>query len=154
MKRRGHLLLAALGLLAAAALALWIVLPVLRVDVAERAALSQLGKPYVFGADGPESFDCSGLMKYAYARAGVRLAHHAKTVANDDRYRTVSEPSELRRGDLVFFDTLAGGSRFDHVGLWLGGGRFVHASSARAEVVVSEFDEKWRKRFTWAKRVV
>ena len=148
--RRGAL--AALTIVALAA-ATWFALPAVRVSIAERAALARLDKPYVFGAAGPESFDCSGLMKYAYARAGVELAHNTRAVASDVRYRTVSEPSDFRRGDLIYFDTM-GNSDIDHVGRWLGGKRFVHASSAQGAVVVSDFDEKWKARFVLAKRVV
>ena len=141
-------------LIAAAVFALWRWSPQARIDRAARAALSQLGKPYAFGEAGPDSFDCSGLMKYAYARAGVILAHYTRTVADDSRYKTVSDPAKLRRGDLVFFDTVSGGSETDHVGFWLGDGRFVHASSAKGEVIVSDFDERWQRRFSWAKRVL
>ena len=130
-------------LIAAAIFAMWRWSPQARIDRAARAALSQLGKPYVFGEAGPDSFDCSGLMKYAYAR-----------VADDTRYKTISDPAKLRRGDLVFFDTVSGGSKTDHVGFWLGDGRFVHASSAKGEVIVSDFDERWQRRFSWAKRVL
>ena len=148
--RRGAL--AAL-IIAALAAATWFVLPAVRISVAERTALAQLGRPYIFGAAGPESFDCSGLTKYAYARAGVELAHNTRAVAGDVRYRTVSEPADFHRGDLIYFDTV-GNSDIDHVGLWLGGNRFVHASSAQGAVVVSDFDEKWKARFVLAKRVV
>ncbi len=154
MNRNQRIILAAIAALALAALLLGVALPQARVLIAERVALAQLGDPYVFGKAGPDTFDCSGLMKYAYGKAGVKLAHHTKTVANDGRYRTIEDPALLREGDLVFFDTLSGGSEIDHVGLWLGRGRFVHASSAAGEVIVSEFDEKWQKRFSWAKRVV
>ena len=152
-KRRRAAIIAACALLAAVIL-LWLVMPSIRIGIAERAALDQLGKPYVFGKAGPESFDCSGLMKYAYGNVGVKLAHNTKAVAGDDRYRTIDDQAKLRRGDLVYFDTISGGSDIDHVGLWLGRGRFVHASSAAGEVIVSEFDEKWQKRYSWAKRVV
>lgn len=152
-KRRRAAIIAACALLAAAIVA-WLVVPNIRIGIAERAALDQLGKPYVFGKAGPESFDCSGLMKYAYGKAGVKLAHNTKAVAGDDRYRTIDDPAKLRRGDLVYFDTVSGGSKTDHVGFWLGGNRFVHASSAKHEVMISEFDEKWQKRFSLAKRIL
>lgn len=128
--------------------------PPARISRAGHAALEQLGKPYIFGAAGPESFDCSGLMLYAYGRVGVTLVHNTKAVAGDERYRCVTDPARLRPGDLVFFDTISGGSDIDHVGFWLGGNRFVHASSAKGEVIVSAFDERWRERFTLAKRVL
>lgn len=152
-KRRRAAVIAACALLAAVILT-WLVMPPVRIGIAERAALDQLGKPYVFGKAGPDSFDCSGLMKYAYGKVGVELAHNTKIVAGDDRYRTIEDPVKLRRGDLVYFDTVSGGSKIDHVGFWLGGNRFVHASSAKHVVMISDFDEKWQKRFSWAKRVL
>lgn len=129
-------------------------LPDERILYAEQVALEQLGKPYVFATAGPDTFDCSGLMKYAYGAAGISLAHSTKTVANDDRYETISDPADFREGDLIFFDTVSGGGPIDHVGFWLGRNRFVHASSAKDEVIISDFDERWQERFSWAKRVI
>ena len=151
-KRRLLLLVICLLVVAALAAAYWS--PAVRIYRVERAALAQQGKPYVFGTAGPDSFDCSGLMKYAYAAAGVTLDHNTRSVASDDRYRTISDPSQLRRGDLVYFDTIANATEIDHVGLWLGRGRFVHASSSGGEVMISEFDEKWQSRFVLAKRIL
>lgn len=148
------ILIAALCLAAALVLAAALWSPSARIDRVERAALSQLGKPYIFGNSGPDSYDCSGLMKYAYETIGIELAHHTRTVASDDSYETISDSSQLRRGDLVFFDTVSNDGQIDHVGLWLGGNRFVHASSANGEVMISEFDERWQQRFVLAKRIL
>lgn len=81
-------------------------------------ALSHLGKPYVWGAEGPDSFDCSGLVCYVYAQIGVRLPR--VTYSQVCCGRAVS-PGDLRPGDLVFFRHNA------HVGLYVGGGLFIHA---------------------------
>ena len=139
-KKKWLVLIAILLLLAVAAIAVWFWSPIARIYRVERAALAQLGKPYVFGTAGPDSFDCSGLMKYAYEQEDVILAHHTQAVAADDSYATISEPADLRRGDLVYFDTIANSTEIDHVGLWLGNGSFVHASSSAGEVIISEFD--------------
>ena len=154
MNGKRRLMLIAICLSAAIALVAAWWSPMVQIFRAERAALSQMGKPYVFGTAGPDSFDCSGLMKYAYAKAGVKLAHNTQMVANDPRFATISNPSHLRRGDLIYFDTIANATEIDHVGLWLGRGRFVHASSSGGEVMISEFDEKWQKRFVLAKRIL
>ena len=135
-----------------AAMRFW--LPTRRIQQVEQAALDQLGKPYVFGTAGPDSFDCSGLMKYAYAAVDVELDHNTRTVAADESYETIDEPDQLQRGDLVYFNTVSSGSRIDHVGLWLGDNQFVHASSANGEVMVSDFDERWQERFVLAKRIL
>ena len=152
MSKKRRLALFAICLAVALAAIYWS--PVGRIYRVERAALAQQGKPYVFGTAGPDSFDCSGLMKYAYETVGVELNHNTRVVASDDQYRTISDPAKFRRGDLIFFDTIANATEIDHVGLWLGRGRFVHASSSGGEVMVSEFDEKWQKRFVLAKRII
>ena len=154
MSRKRRLALIAICLAFAVALAAAYWSPMARIHRVERAALAQQGKPYVFGTAGPDSFDCSGLMKYAYATVGVTLDHNTRAVAADDRYQTISDPARLRRGDLVYFDTIANATEIDHVGLWLGHGRFVHASSSGGEVMISEFDEKWQSRFVLAKRIL
>ncbi|MEH0986443.1 C40 family peptidase [Micromonospora sp. CPCC 205556] len=84
-----------------------------------QTACAQVGKPYVWGADGPSSFDCSGLTQYAYKAAGIYLTHHTGAQWNEGR--AVSR-SEARPGDLVFFF-----SDLHHVGLYLGGNLMVHA---------------------------
>jgi cell wall-associated NlpC family hydrolase len=81
-------------------------------------ALQHLGKPYVWGATGPDSFDCSGLICYVYAQIGIQLPR--VTFSQVCTGRAVS-PSELAPGDLIFFRHNA------HVGMFLGGGWFIHA---------------------------
>jgi cell wall-associated NlpC family hydrolase len=94
---------------------------------AVRTACAQVGKPYSWGADGPNSFDCSGLTQYAWKAAGVSLTHHTGNQWNEGR--GVSSP---RAGDLVFFY-----SDLHHVGLYIGGGMMVHAPRAGKPVQVS-----------------
>ena len=82
-------------------------------------AYKQLGKPYVWGAAGPDSFDCSGLTEWAWAKAGVRLPHYTGDQWNAGRHVT---RAQLQPGDLVFFfDDLS------HVGIYLGNGQMIHA---------------------------
>ncbi|WP_327005521.1 C40 family peptidase [Dactylosporangium sp. NBC_01737] len=90
-------------------------------------ALAQVGKGYGFGSVGPERFDCSGLVAAAYQRVGISLPHQTGALAG------VGRPvgrGELRPGDLVF--PSAG-----HVGIYIGGGRIVHASTERGGVKIS-----------------
>jgi peptidoglycan DL-endopeptidase CwlO len=82
-------------------------------------AYAQLGKPYVYGAAGPSSYDCSGLTMAAWAAAGVSLPHNA---AMQQSMLPYVAQSDLQPGDLVFFGNPAG-----HVGIYIGGGRFIHA---------------------------
>jgi len=79
-------------------------------------ALLYLGVPYVYGGASPSGFDCSGLVMYVYAQLGISLPHY--TVAQWNATQPVSSPAP---GDLVFFNGLG------HVGIYLGGGRFVNA---------------------------
>ena len=117
-------------------------------------ASAQRGKPYILGTAGPDSYDCSGLALDAYGRFGYELVHSAQFIGYDDSYATVETPSDLRPGDLIFFDTIRDKDRCDHVGLWLGMNHFVHASSSEEVVMISEFDEKWQGRYSWGKHIL
>jgi peptidoglycan DL-endopeptidase CwlO len=81
-------------------------------------ALQYLGVPYVWGGASPRGFDCSGLVMYVYAQLGISLPHY--TVAQWNATQPISQ-SEMQPGDLVFFNGLG------HVGIYIGGGRFVDA---------------------------
>lgn len=84
--------------------------------------LEQLGKPYVYGAEGPDGFDCSGLVKYAYAGIGLVLP---RVVADQAKMGIEIDKSSLRFGDLVFFSK--DGTALNHVGIYIGNGYMVHA---------------------------
>ncbi|WP_033303372.1 C40 family peptidase [Streptomyces atroolivaceus] len=83
-----------------------------------QAAATQLGKPYVSGGSGPNSFDCSGLTQWAYAQAGVQITRTTYTQVNDG---VQIGRSALKPGDLVFF------SNTSHVGLYAGNNQVLHA---------------------------
>ena len=97
-------------------------------STAIKVACAQVGDPYVWGAAGPDAFDCSGLTQYAYAKAGIYLTHY--TGAQWQEGRAVSR-SDALPGDLVFFF-----SDLHHVGLYIGNGKMVHASRAGQPVSV------------------
>ncbi len=102
------------------------------------AARAQIGKEYEWGAEGPDKFDCSGLMYFAWNQAGVIFP---RTTAQGLLARSKSVPvDQLRPGDMVFF----GPSETDvnHVGLYLGGDRMVHAP--RGGTLVQEGSIRWR----------
>ncbi len=90
-------------------------------------AKQQLGKPYVFGTAGPRTFDCSGLVKYAYGKVGIRLAHSATAQQHASRKIPLSA---LRAGDLVFYGNAW---RSYHVGIYIGGGRTVEATDGHVQ---------------------
>lgn len=116
-------------------------------------ALSMLGTPYKFGGSNPEKgLDCSGFVKHVYKEsAGINLPHSAKDMSKEGE--EVAE-SELKPGDLVFFNTRKQPN--SHVGIYIGDGEFVHASSTRhKEVSISRLDQTyWAKRFNGARRVL
>ncbi|GGN83082.1 hypothetical protein GCM10011579_071470 [Streptomyces albiflavescens] len=106
-------------------------------------AYQKLGSPYVWGATGPDAFDCSGLAQAAYRSAGVSLPR--TTYAQINAGRRVSR-SELLPGDLVFFY-----SGISHVGIYVGNGMMIHAPNPTAPVRVAPIDEM---PFAGATRVV
>lgn len=100
--------------------------------VAVKTACAQIGKPYSWGANGPDSFDCSGLTQYSWKAAGVSLTHYSG--AQWDQGTAVSR-SNARAGDLVFFY-----SDLHHVGMYVGNGLMVHASRAGQPVKMAYID--------------
>jgi cell wall-associated NlpC family hydrolase len=95
---------------------------------AVQRACAQIGKPYVYAAEGPNAFDCSGLTKYAWLAGGKTLTH--QSVAQLKQTARVGKP-ELAPGDLIFFYSATSPS---HVGMYVGGGWMVHASRAGVPV--------------------
>ena len=95
-------------------------------------ALAQVGDPYVWGASGPDAFDCSGLTQYAYSAAGVSLPHSS---SSQSRMGTPVSRDQLQPGDLVFFY-----SPVSHVGIYIGNGQMVHASTSGQPVKVASLD--------------
>jgi peptidoglycan DL-endopeptidase CwlO len=102
----------------------------------QAAALAQqyLGVPYVWGGASPSGFDCSGLVVYVYGRLGVSLPHYTVSLWNSGAH--VSR-DQLAPGDLVFFYSL------DHVGIYLGGGLFIHAPHTGTVVQISSLNSSW-----------
>jgi cell wall-associated NlpC family hydrolase len=95
-------------------------------------ALAQVGKPYVWGAAGPNAFDCSGLMQYSWSVAGVALPHSS---GGQSGMGTPVSRSQLQPGDLVFFY-----SPVSHVGMYIGNGQMVHAATSGTPVQVVSLD--------------
>ena len=97
-------------------------------------ALGYLGVPYVWGGSSPATgFDCSGFVSYVFAQVGVYLPHHA---ASQYSYGTPVSYDQLAPGDLVFFDGLG------HVGIYIGGGQFIHAPHTGDVVRISSLAER------------
>lgn len=122
-----------------------------RAQTVVSAAKSQIGVAYQYGAESPyNAFDCSGLTKYAYSKAGVTLEHSARLQAN--RGWWVGK-SSLKPGDLVFFDTSGAGS-ITHVGIYTGNGNFVNAQSGAGAVKeASLYTSYWANTYVTARRI-
>ena len=111
-------------------------------------AKSFLGTRYVWGGASPSGFDCSGFTMYVYAHFGYRMSHGA----SDQLYAfTRVSTAERLAGDLVFFSY--GGGDISHVGIYLGGGAFIHATS-NGGVKISYFDSYYSSTYVGAVRVL
>jgi cell wall-associated NlpC family hydrolase len=116
-----------------------------RAGKALQFALKQIGDKYVFGADGMTYWDCSGLTMRAFQTAGVSLPHSSRAQFN---YGKLVKRSNLAAGDLVFF-----GRPISHVGIYLGGGKMVHAPRSGSRVKVASAYNLGNKPFVGARRL-
>ncbi len=118
-------------------------------------AQSKLGCPYVYGAAGPDKFDCSGLTTWIFKAVGVSLKRSAYAQGYDDGFPKIEGWQNLKRGDIVFFDTISDSDRSDHAGVYIGEGYFIHASSGGHRVVVSNLTTGYYSRvFSWGRRIL
>jgi cell wall-associated NlpC family hydrolase len=105
-------------------------------------ALAQIDRPYRYGGHDPQGFDCSGLVYYAYQRNGIAIP---RTTREQHRSARPVQLQEISPGDLLFFRERKKGT--SHVGLYVGEGRFVHASTSERAVTLSQLDNPyWKKR--------
>ena len=114
-------------------------------------ALGQVGRPYRYGGDSPEGFDCSGLVEYSYAEAGIQVPHNTSALRSSGSHIALGD---ARPGDLLFY-------RFNsspyslHVAIYLGHGKMVHAPAHGKQVLVIHTDDSpWPGRFLGAVRVL
>ncbi len=124
------------------------------VNSIEAEAKSFLGTRYVWGATGPTKFDCSGFTQWVYRDAGINIPRVSRDQAKVGEYVSFNN---LRKGDMIFFDTKKHKKGIvTHVGIYLGNGNFIHASSAAKQVIVYNFNDKpyYKERFLWGRRVV
>jgi cell wall-associated NlpC family hydrolase len=121
-------------------------------------AKSKLGSPYVYGADGPDSFDCSGFTTYVMAQLGISLPRTAYNQGYDQYGVKITDRDNLLPGDLVFFNTNnSDGDLSDHAGIYLGNGDFIHANSGIGKsVVISNMNTSsfYNAAFSWGRRVL
>lgn len=105
---------------------------------------------YVFGAADPVNgrFDCSGFVQWAFAQAGIAVGRSTSSLASTG---TKISKSDLRPGDLVFFNTY---KRNGHVGIYIGGGKFIGSQSSTGVAIANMNDSYWGPRFSQARRVI
>jgi len=118
-----------------------------------RRAMTLLGTPYRWGGSNPDSgFDCSGLVGYVFRSAlGIELPRVSREMAHDDNAELINDRAALAAGDLVFFGRKG---RVDHVGIYVGEGRFLHAPSTGKDVRVDTLlTGYWGNKFMQARRV-
>jgi cell wall-associated NlpC family hydrolase len=116
-----------------------------------------MGRPYRYGGTGENGggFDCSGLIQYAYAQHGVTLPRTSAEQAREGR-AVGKNPSKLYPGDLLTFSNQGGA--VTHVGLYIGGGRFIHSATRGVQISVLSADDPygrwWWKRWVGVRRIV
>ena len=125
---------------------------VLRQRVTE-TALSKVGCRYVYGAHGPNKFDCSGLVYWTYKQHGYDLQPGARNQWSI--LGSTIKKADLLPGDLVFFSNNGRASGIFHVGIYIGDNQFVHAANSRKGVIVTNMSDTWyASRYLGAKRAI
>ena len=114
-------------------------------------AKQYLGCPYVYGAAGSKSFDCSGFTMYVYKHFGINLPHGA---TSQSRYGTKVSKNNLRAGDIIFLTDYETGVGIGHCGIYIGDGNFIHASTTGYKVRIYSLDVEYAGRFYSAIRLL
>ncbi|WP_373601269.1 C40 family peptidase [Paraclostridium bifermentans] len=120
-----------------------------KMDDAVRLIESKVGNRYVWGATGPNTFDCSGLVQYVYKNAlGKDIP---RTSYEQSKFGQAVDKKNLQVGDLVFFDTMGKG-RVSHVGMYVGNNEFVHAANSKDGIKKSKLTGYYETHYRGARR--
>jgi len=114
----------------------------------EKLAKAKLGKTYKWGGNGPYAYDCSGFTKEVFELNGITIPRVSKDQA---KVGLKVSKQNLQKGDLIFFDDKHS-STVSHVGIYLGNGKFIHASKFHKKIVISPLRE-YRRFFKWGRRL-
>jgi len=113
-----------------------------------------IGKPYVYGASGPNAFDCTGFTCYVYKKFGYTLARTAYAQGYNNYGTKITSIADLKPGDLVFFNTLPDGDLSDHAGIYVGDYKVINAETSYKGVTISDMTKGYYKvNFSWGRRV-
>lgn len=125
-----------------------------RRDIIVSSCVAKLGCKYVYANHGPDKFDCAGLVYYGYKQVGITLRYSAYAQGYQEGVQITKE--QLLPGDIVCFNTNSTDSDLsDHTGIYIGDGKFVHASSGAGEVIISDLTTGYYSRtFVWGRRVL
>ena len=126
-----------------------------RIDSMIKVAKSQLGKPYVLGAKGPDSYDCSGFVYYCLRKANVYCRRlNAAGYSRTDSWKKITSMSDLKKGDLIFFSSDDDKS-VGHVGIYIGSGEMIDASSGNGKVIRRSCRTSyWKRNFVCGSRPI
>ena len=128
-------------------------------DIVELAK-QYIGYPYVYGAKGPDSFDCGGFIFYIYGLVGITLPDTTFLKKYENYGTKVNDRLDLKKGDLVFFDiNMTDGNLGDHVGIYIGDGYFIHVDETIGErkVMIDSLTKEngwFTARFSWGRRIL
>ncbi len=118
-----------------------------------KCAQNQLGDPYILGDEGPDSFDCSGLVYYCLTKCGIKVGRrNAYTYSNNENWKRVDTVGDLKKGDLLFFKSDTS-EKVNHTAIYIGNNQFIHASASKGQVVKSTFSSYWYRNFVCGRRV-